>query len=204
MSVQRAVAGAVLVLVAILLIGTAGFVGAVAFDVGPLLDGVSDGDGSVDMDDPNALMATMDHDVVEGNGAAYDYNCNGRVDYGDIIRLGREAQGDGDSGGAKSGALFVDPVESPAGKARSILESELFADRSQTVLAAFPELGPTRGMVVQYDRETDGGAAVTVLANGVIEIGQGSAATDRFTVSVRETDGTWHGPETITLTEPDG
>ena len=109
-----------------------------------------------------------------------------------------------DSGGAKSGALFVDPVEIPAGKARSILESELFADRSQTVLAAFPELGPTRGMVVQYDRETDGGAAVTVLANGVIEIGQGSAATDRFTVSVRETDGTWHGPETITLTEPDG
>jgi hypothetical protein len=109
-----------------------------------------------------------------------------------------------DRGGAKSGALFVDSVETPAGTARTVLGAPLFADRSQTVLTAFPDLTPAQGMLVQYDTQTDAGATVTVLENGVVEVGQGSTATDRFAVSVRDTDGTWYGPETITLTEPDG
>lgn len=100
-----------------------------------------------------------------------------------------------------SAALFIDPVDLPDGKARTVVGSDRFEVRSRTVLGAFPDLSPAKGMVVEYDARTAAGAPVTVLPNGVMEIGQGSSATDSFDVRVRDADGTWHGPKTLTLTE---
>lgn len=106
-----------------------------------------------------------------------------------------------DRGSPISAGLFVEPVDVPAGKARTVVGSETFGTRSQTVFGAFPGITPESGMVVQYDERTAAGARVAVLPNGVVEIGAGSSATDTVAVSVRDSDGTWHGPETITLTE---
>jgi len=104
-----------------------------------------------------------------------------------------------DSGSAISAALFVEPVETPAGKARTVITEPLHEYPSQTVFGAFPDLTPESGMVVEYDDGTAAGAPVTVLDNGVVEIGQGSTETDSLDVSVRDADGVWHGPETLTL-----
>jgi len=100
----------------------------------------------------------------------------------------------------RSAALFVEPVDVPDEKARTVTESPIFGDRSQTVFAAFPDLSPQGGMVLEYDARTTAGARVTVLPNGGIRVGQGSSPTDSFEVRLRDTDGTWHGPKPITLT----
>jgi len=114
------------------------------------------------------------------------------------------------SGGLRDGyaprsmGLFVDPVDIPQGKGRTVVGSDILDDRSRTVFAAFPDRSPERGATIQYDEQTEAGASVTVLPNGALKFGQGSAATDSIEVSLRDGDGTWHGPRTVTLTETAG
>lgn len=104
----------------------------------------------------------------------------------------------------RSMGLFVEPVDIPAGKGQTIVGSDILDDRSQTVFAAFPGRSPERGATIQYDDQTEAGAPVGVLPNGVLEVGEGSSPTDSVEVSIRDGDGTWYGPRTITLTDAPG
>jgi len=104
----------------------------------------------------------------------------------------------------RSMGLFVEPVDIPDGKGQTVVGSDILDDRSRTVFAAFPELAPDQVSIIQYDELTEAGASVRVHSNAVLEVGEGSAATDTVAVSLRDTDGTWHGPRTVTLTESVG
>ncbi len=106
-----------------------------------------------------------------------------------------------DRGSALSAALFVEPVSVPEGKAQTALGETIHENLSETVFAAFPNLTPEKGMTVEYDKSTATGASVTVLENGVVEVGQGSTETDTLEVRVCDLDGAWHGPQTITLVD---
>lgn len=150
-----------------------------------------------------AVAVRQDDSREWGQNWAQDYP----VDYGWAISTGDRGGALGetwqtelrDSGSARTAALFIDSVDVPDGKARTVVGGDRFGDRSQTVFAAFPEISLEKGMVLEYDERTGADAPVAILPNGVIEVGQGSSVTDSFDVSLRDGDGTWHGPKTVTL-----
>lgn len=148
------------------------------------------------------LAVALRHDSVRKWGHDWNDPSDAGIYTGDGDRFPSDTWEGGleDGYAPRSAALFVEPTDVPDGKARTVVD-DAYDDLSRTVFAAFPDLSPARGMVVEYDAQTAGGASVTVLPSGVVEVGPGSAATDSFTVRVRDADGEWYGPKTITLTE---
>ncbi|SFR98187.1 hypothetical protein SAMN05216559_1989 [Halomicrobium zhouii] len=65
----------------------------------PDADGIYEdvtGDGRLDDEDVGALFEALDDENVTDDAAAFDGNCNGRVDYNDVVRLARAANGTAD------------------------------------------------------------------------------------------------------------
>jgi|GEM_PF-1818403 len=54
-----------------------------------------DGDGTFDLADAVTLFDHLESDPVTADAAAFDRNCNGEVDYADVVSLASRADGDG-------------------------------------------------------------------------------------------------------------
>jgi len=106
----------------------------------PDADGIYEdvtGDGRVDDEDVRALSDRVGNESVTDDAVAFDGNCNGRVDYDDVVRLARAADGTADRA-----------TDGDCGRPADELTVSCVLDGAETVVATFSDDVPAEGETV--------------------------------------------------------